>query len=81
MLSGGTDAPGKPRRRQESTPHIRIKVLPFRMEATVAKRVDEARRRLGLSSRSDLFRCALRDYFFDAGEVEVAKLLLPDGAN
>lgn len=56
-----------------------FKVLPFRMETAVVARLDEARERLGLGSRTELLRRALHDYLSGAGEREVAKLLLPDG--
>jgi hypothetical protein len=56
-----------------------FKVLPFRMETTVVARLDEARDRLGLGSRTELLRRALHDYLSGAGEREVAELLLPDG--
>ena len=79
MLSCGTDGPEIPERKVHSAPHIRIKVLPLRMEATVVKRVDGARLRLGLSSRAELFRQALHRYFVGAGEREVADLFLRDG--
>ncbi len=57
-----------------------FKVLPFRMESTAVARLDEARARLGLSSRTELLRRALYDYLLGAGERDVAELLLPDGA-
>jgi hypothetical protein len=59
-----------------------ILVLPLRMPAPVVERMDEARRRLGLASRAELFRRALHGYFVESGEREVAELLLrgADGA-
>ena len=56
-----------------------FKVLPFRVEGVVVERLDEARLRLGLASRSDLLRRALHDYLFRAGEREVAGLFLAEG--
>ncbi len=66
----------RPGRRAE---RAHFKVLPFRMETVVVARLDEARERLGLGSRTELLRRALHDYLSGAGEREVAKLLLPDG--
>jgi hypothetical protein len=53
-----------------------VLVLPLRMSATVVERIDEARRRLGLRSRAELFRRALHGYFVESGEREIAELLL-----
>jgi len=53
-----------------------ILVLPLRMPAPVVEQMDEARRRLGLASRAELFRRALHGYFVESGEREVAELLL-----
>lgn len=53
-----------------------ILVLPLRMPAPVVEQMDEARRRLGLRSRAELFRRALHGYFVESGEREVAELLL-----
>ncbi len=47
-------------------------VLPLRMEREAVEAMDEAWKRLGLKSRTDLFRWALRAYFQGAGEAEVA---------
>ena len=49
-----------------------MKVLPLRMEAEIVARVDEARERLGLKTRMDLFRKSLADYLTAAGEHEWA---------
>ena len=56
-----------------------ILVLPLRMPAPVVERIDEARRRLGLASRAELFRRALHRYFVESGEREVADFLLLRG--
>jgi len=56
-----------------------ILVLPLRMPATVVERMDEARRRIGLASRAELFRRALHRYFVESGEREVADFLLLRG--
>lgn len=56
-----------------------ILVLPLRMPAAIVERLDEARRRLGLASRAELFRRALHRYFVDSGEREVADFLLLRG--
>lgn len=53
-----------------------ILVLPLRMPAPIVEQMDEARRRLGLASRAELFRRALHGYFVESGEREVAELLL-----
>ena len=53
-----------------------ILVLPLRMPASVVDQIDEARRRLGLVSRAELFRQALHRYFLGFEEREVAALLL-----
>lgn len=53
-----------------------ILVLPLRMPAPIVAQMDEARRRLGLASRAELFRRALHGYFVESGEREVAELLL-----
>ena len=53
-----------------------ILVLPLRMPAPVVEQMDEARRRLGLASRAELFGRALHGYFVESGEREVAELLL-----
>lgn len=49
-------------------------VLPLRMRASVVARLDDARRRLGLPSRAELFRRALHRYFVESGERDVAAL-------
>ena len=54
------------------------KVLPLRMEAELVAKLDEARERLGLKSRMDLFRRALHSYLTAAGEQEVADLFAPE---
>lgn len=53
-----------------------MKVLPLRMEAEIVARLDEARERLGLKTRMDLFRKSLADYLTAAGEHEVAQLFI-----
>ncbi len=58
---------------------VDILVLPLRMAAPVVERIDEARRRLGLASRAELFRRALHHYFVEFGEREVADFLLLRG--
>jgi len=54
------------------------KVLPLRMEAELVAKLDEARERLGLKSRMDLFRRALHGYLAAAGEHDVAALFAPE---
>ena len=54
------------------------KVLPLRMEADLVTQLDEARERLGLKSRTDLFRRSLHAFLLEAGEVRVAELFAPE---
>ena len=53
------------------------RVLPLRMETELVEQLDEARKRLGLSSRMDLFRRSLHAFLIEAGEVRVAELFSP----
>ena len=55
-----------------------FKVLPLRMEADLVTQLDEARERLGLKSRMELFRRSLHTYLDGAGEAEVAALFAPE---
>lgn len=65
---------GPVRRRYADGEAPDMKVLPLRMDAEIVARLDEARERLGLKTRMDLFRKSLADYLTAAGEHEVAKL-------
>ncbi len=65
---------GPVRRRYADGEAPDMKVLPLRMEAEIVARLDEARERLGLRTRMDLFRKSLADYLTAAGEHEVAQL-------
>lgn len=65
---------GPVRRRHADGEAPDMKVLPLRMEADVVARLDEARERLGLKTRMDLFRKSLADYLAAAGEHDVAQL-------
>jgi hypothetical protein len=65
---------GPVRRRNADGDAPDMKVLPLRMEADVVARLDEARERLGLKTRMDLFRKSLADYLAAAGEHDVAQL-------
>lgn len=65
---------GPVRRRHADGEAPDMKVLPLRMEAVVVARLDEARERLGLKTRMDLFRKSLADYLTAAGEHDVAQL-------
>lgn len=65
---------GPVRRRYSDGEAPDMKVLPLRMEAEIVARLDEARERLGLKTRMDLFRKSLADYLTAAGEHEVAQL-------
>lgn len=51
-----------------------FKVLPLRMEAELVAQLDEARERLGMKSRMELFRRALGVYLEREGEAEIAGL-------
>ncbi len=55
-----------------------FKVLPLRMEADLVAQLDEARERLGLKSRMDLFRRSLHAFLLEAGEVRVAEMFAPE---
>ena len=55
-----------------------FKILPLRMEADLVTRIDEARERLGLNSRMELFRRSLHAYLDGEGETEVAALFAPE---
>ena len=70
----GRIAVGPVRRRHADGEAPDMKVLPLRMEADVVARLDEARERLGLKTRMDLFRKSLADYLTAAGEHDVAQL-------
>jgi len=73
--------PVGPRRgRRGDGPAPEHKVLPLRMEAEQVARLDEARSRLGLKSRMDLFRRALHAYLEAQGEQEVAALFATEEA-
>ena len=65
-----------PRKRTTREPGS-VKVLPLRLDAELVTRLDEARERLGLPSRMDLFRRSLHAYLLEAGETEVAALFAP----
>ena len=53
---------------------VDFKVLPLRMEAELVAQLDEARERLGLKSRMELFRRSLHAFLLEAGEVRLAEL-------
>jgi len=61
-------------RRRADGEAVDFKVLPLRMEAELVTQLDEARERLGLKSRMELFRRSLHAYLLEAGEVRVAEL-------
>lgn len=65
---------GPVRRRYADGEAPDMKMLPLRMEAEIVARLDEARERLGLKTRMDLFRKSLADYLTAAGEHDVAQL-------
>jgi len=66
-----------PRTRRTAGEAGTIKILPLRMEADLVQQLDEARERLGLPSRMDLFRRSLHAFLIEAGEVRVAELFAP----
>ncbi len=49
-----------------------FKVLPVRMETELIARLDEAWKRNGLNSRTELFRKSLQNYLIGMGENELA---------
>ncbi|HHH30181.1 MAG TPA: ribbon-helix-helix protein, CopG family [Polyangiaceae bacterium] len=55
-----------------------FKVLPLRMEAELVTQLDEARERLGLKSRMELFRRSLHTFLLEVGEVRVAEMFAPE---
>ena len=65
---------GPVRRRYADGEAPDMKVLPKRMEVEIVARLDEARERLGLKARMDLFRRSLAEYLTAAGEHDVAQL-------
>ncbi|MBW2737104.1 MAG: DUF2924 domain-containing protein [Deltaproteobacteria bacterium] len=69
---------GPVQRRHGDGPPPDFKVLPLRMEADLVTQLDEARERLGLGSRMDLFRRSLHAFLLEAGEVKVAELFAPE---
>ena len=64
-------------RRRADGGSIDCKVLPLRMETDLVIQLDEARERLGLKSRMELFRRSLHAFLLEAGEVRVAELFAP----
>ena len=54
---------------------VTFKVLPLRMESDLVDKLDEAWRRQGLHSRTDLFRKSLQAFLQNAGEDDVAAML------
>jgi len=54
------------------------KVLPMRVPAAAVQPLAEAKERLGLRSRNDLFLKAVHDFLANAGEAEVAALFAPN---
>jgi hypothetical protein len=69
---------GPIQRRHGDGPPPDFKVLPLRMEADLVVQLDEARERLGLGSRMDLFRRSLHAFLLEAGEIQVADLFAPE---
>jgi hypothetical protein len=61
----------RPARRSEGEDRD-FRVLPLRLEAQSVAALDEAVKRLGIASRTALFRAAIHDYLEKEGEAEVA---------
>lgn len=72
----GKVTPG-PRQKRAPGDAKDLKVMSLRMEETVVAKLDEARKRLGLKNRMELFRKALGAYLIEAGEIETAGLVDP----
>ena len=68
---------GPVQRRHGDGPPPDFKALPLCMEAELVTQLDEARERLGLGSRMELFRRSLHAFLLEAGEVRVAELFAP----
>jgi hypothetical protein len=68
---------GPLQRRHGDGPPPDFKVLPLRMEAELVTQLDEARERLGLTSRMELLRRSLHAFLIEAGEARVAELFAP----
>jgi hypothetical protein len=51
---------------------VEFKVLPLRMETELIAQLDEAWKRNGLNSRTELFRKSLQSYLIGIGESELA---------
>ena len=62
-------------RRSAGREGVAFKILPLRMEAAVVDKLDEAWKRQGLKSRTELFRMSLHLFLRKSGENEVAALL------
>jgi len=62
--------------RRASASKAKHQVLPVRLSVDVVKELDDARERLGLANRMELFRRALNCYFVSEDEHEVAELFL-----
>ena len=59
---------------------VTFKVLPLRMESDLVDKLDEAWRRQGLHSRSDLIRKSLQAFLASAGEADIAAMLATSDA-
>jgi hypothetical protein len=64
-------------RRNPGEPAPDFMILPMRMETELVQRLDDARERIGLKSRMDLFRKAIAAYLASAGEAELAAAIEP----
>jgi hypothetical protein len=62
-------------RRNARREGVTFKVLPLRMETTVVDKLDEAWKRQGLHSRTELFRKSLQTFLASQGEVDVAAMV------
>ena len=66
--------PARQRSAGVAGPH---KVLPRRMDEAQVAELDQARKRLSLPSRMELFRRSLHAFLLEAGEVRAAELFAP----
>ncbi len=57
---------------------VEFKVLPLRMETELIARLDEAWKRNGMHSRTELFRKLIHGYLVEVGENELAAMFGDD---
>jgi hypothetical protein len=66
-------------RTREGEP-LEVKILPLRLEADVADKMDEAWRSRGIKNRMDFFRGAIGHYLTHLGAADAAALFAKEGA-